>query len=81
MWNLRELVERYTTLAGGFDRELPLSQFPLAGEEIVRLFASFDEDYHISRYLHFSKLNGKSYVIGGEDVTHISIDKAIQEIL
>jgi hypothetical protein len=81
MWNLRELVDGYAKLAGEFARPVPLSQFELGDEEIAGLFGSFDEDYHISRYLHFSKLGGKSYVIGGEEVTHLSIDKNIEEIL
>ncbi|HEY4978494.1 MAG TPA: hypothetical protein VII25_04950 [Candidatus Acidoferrum sp.] len=81
MWNLRELVERYIALADGFGHPLPLSQFPLNEVEIVRLFGSFDEDYHISRFLHFSKLTGKTYAIGGEEVTHVSIAEAIKEIL
>ena len=81
MLNLRELVEQYLELAGEFGRPVALSQFALSDEEIVQLFGSFDEDYHISRYLHFTKLPEKSYAIGGESVTHLSIEKAIQEIL
>ena len=81
MWNLGELVERYLALAGNFGHPLPLSSFALNDQEITRLFQSFDEDYHISRYLHFLKLTGKTYAIGGEDVTHVSIQEAIKEIL
>jgi hypothetical protein len=81
MWTLRELVDKYVELAGGFARPVELSQFELSDEEVVALFGSFDDDYHISRYLHFSKLSGKSYVIGGEEVTHLAIDKNIEEIL
>ncbi len=81
MWNLRELVERYLALTGNFGQPLPLSSFPLNDQEITRLFDSFDEDYHISRYLHFSRLSGTSYKVGGEDCTHVSIDAAIKEIL
>jgi hypothetical protein len=81
MWNLRELVDQYLTLAGEFGRPVALEQFPLGREEIVALFGGFDEDYHISRYLHFSRLPGGAFKIGGEDVTHLSIDQGIQEIL
>ena len=81
MWNLRELVDQYVKLAGEFGRPVALSEFELSAEEISALFGSFDEDYHISRYLHFSKAAGESYSIGGESVTHLSIDNAIKEIL
>jgi len=81
MWSLRELVEHYLALSGGFGRALSLSDFPLIDEQIGRLFSSFDEDYHISRFFHFSKSGGRNYRIGGEDVSHVSIDQAIQEIL
>jgi len=68
-------------LAGEFKRPVALSQFPLSDEEISSLFGSFDQDYHISRYFHFTTLPGKSYLIGGEPVTHLFIDKTIEEIL
>lgn len=81
MWNLRQLVDQYVALAGGFGKSVELSQFNLNADETVAAFASFDEDYHISRYLHFSKREGDSYLIGGEKVTHLSIDESIHEIL
>lgn len=81
MWNLREVVDRYIALSGGFDKPLPLSSFSLSDEELTQLFNAFDEDYHISRYFHFSNSNGKLYRIGGERATHLSIDATIQEIL
>ncbi len=81
MWNLRELVDQYLELAGEFGRPAALAQFELSPEEISALFGSFDEDYHISRFLHFAKAAGQSYLIGGENVSHLSIDKSIEEIL
>ena len=81
MWDLRELVERYVTMAGAFGTPIPLANFSLPDTEIVRLFNSFDEDYHISRYLQFSKVSGKAYRIGIEQVTHLSIDASIEEVL
>jgi hypothetical protein len=81
MWTLREMVERYLALSGGFGRPLALSEFPLNEEQVVRLFSSFDEDYHISRFFHFSKSNARNYLIGGENVSNVSIDQAIEEIL
>lgn len=53
----------------------------MSDEELTQLFNAFDEDYHISRYFHFSNSNGKLYRIGGEHATHLSIDATIQEIL
>lgn len=81
MWNLRQFVERYLTLADGFGKPVALSQFGLSAGETVAVFSSFDEDYHISRYLHFSNRQANSYLIGGEQITHLSIDASIQEIL
>ncbi len=75
------MVERYIALAGGFGKPVALSQFELSPAQTVSLFAGFDEDYHISRYLHFSNQEGKCYAIGGEQVTHLSIDASISEIL
>ncbi|MGB7846641.1 MAG: hypothetical protein WBL63_13580 [Candidatus Acidiferrum sp.] len=81
MMNLREVVERYATLAGSFGDPIALVAFALSAEETRNLFSSFDEDYHISRFLHFSRSKGESYLIGGEAVTHIAIDPAIYSIL
>ncbi len=81
MWNLRELVERYIAVAGEFAKAVPLADFSLNDAEVVRFFGSFDEDYHISRFLHFSNVGGTAYRIGSEVVTHISIDASIKEIL
>jgi hypothetical protein len=81
MMNLREVVERYATLGGSFGDPVALAAFGLTTEETKALFGSFDEDYHISRFLHFSRSKGESYLIGGEAVTHIAIDPAIYSIL
>jgi hypothetical protein len=40
-----------------------------------------DEDFHISRYFHFSQISGPAYTINGFEQTHISIDEEIQSIL
>jgi hypothetical protein len=75
------VVERYATLAGSFGNPVALSAFGLSAEETKNLFSSFDEDYHISRFLHFSHKQGQSYVISEEPVTHLTIDPAIYSIL
>ena len=81
MINLREVVERYATLAGTFGNPVALSDFGLTAEETANLFSTFEEDYHISRFLHFSGDEGTSYSISGEAVTHVAIDPAIYSIL
>lgn len=81
MMNLRELVERYVKLAGNFGEPVALSAFGLPPEETASLFTAMDEDYHISRFLHFAKSGGQSYVVSGEPVTHLAIDPAISSLL
>jgi hypothetical protein len=81
MLTLRELVDRYITLAGEFGRPVALAAFGLSQAEAERVFSSYDEDYHISRFLHFSEDAGNSYSINGEPVTRVSIDAEIESIL
>ena len=81
MMNLREFVGRYVTLAGSFGNPVALSAFGLGAEETQNLCSSLDEDYHISRFLHFSHRQGQSYVVSGTPVTHLSIDRAINSVL
>jgi hypothetical protein len=81
MMSLQQVVERYLTAGQKYGEPVALSSFALAPEETRNMFSAFDEDYHISRFLHFSRGAGQSYLISGEDVTHIAIDSAIQSIL
>jgi len=78
---LRELVDHYRSLAGSFGKPVPLSSFPLTPQETERLFSSFDEDYHISRFFHFSDLDGCRFSIDGAPATHVSLDPEIESIL
>ena len=78
---LREMVEKYLALAGAYGRPVPLTDFGRGKEETERLFGVFDEDYHISRFFHFSNLSGESYQINGFPHTHVSLDAEIQTIL
>jgi len=85
--NLRELVEKYRALAGGFGKPLPLVAIGLARPEAERLFSAFDEDYHISRFLRFSldpaieNNADKIYRVNGFPQSHLSIDAGIEQIL
>jgi hypothetical protein len=81
MMNLRELVKRYVELAGKFGVPIALSSFSLSAAETERLFSGYDEDYLISRFLHFSEAEGTRFSIDGIPATHISIDAEIETIL
>jgi hypothetical protein len=78
---LKEIVEKYLEIAGGFTFLAPLAGFGLERGEVERIFGAFDEDYHISRFLHFSQVSGTAFNINGFDQTHISIDEEIGSIL
>jgi hypothetical protein len=78
---LKEIVEKYLGIAGGFAFLAPLADFGLERSEVERTFGALDEDYHISRFLHFSQVSGPAYKINGFEQTHISIDEEIQTIL
>jgi hypothetical protein len=80
MLSLKELVERYTALAGKLGVPVPLSAFGFSEDETRNVFSAFDEDYHISRFLHFSNADGQRYTISGEDATHVAIEPAIHSL-
>jgi hypothetical protein len=79
--SLSELVRHYRSHAGEFGRPVALSYFPLSAEEIERLFSSYDEDYHISRFFHFSEGEGQKFQINGIAATHVALDAEIETIL
>jgi hypothetical protein len=78
---LRQIVEKYLAIAGGFGFPAALAEFGLLQSEAERLFGGFDDDYHISRYLHFAQVSGPAYAINGFDQTHVTIDAEIESIL
>jgi hypothetical protein len=78
---LRELVDRYRALAVDFGQPVPLSAFGLNVAETEQLFSGYDEDYHISRFFHFSEAEGEKFSINGIPATHVSLDAEIQSIL
>lgn len=81
MMPLRELVQRYLALAGKFGTPVALSSFSLPPAETERLFSGYDEDYHISRFFHFTEETGTKYLIDGVPATHVSLDEEIETIL
>ena len=81
MKNLREIVDRYSSLVANFGEPVALSAFAYSLEETQSLFSTLDEDYHISRFLRFSRGGGATFLISGETVTHVSFDPAIRSVL
>ena len=84
--SLRELVDKYFQLAGGFGRPVALFSFGLSQAETERLFGIFDEDYHISRFFHFSlqsaaERSSEIYRINGFLQSHVALDAEINTIL
>jgi hypothetical protein len=81
---LREVVERYRALAGGFGKPVALGAFGLQRVEGEKLFSAFDEDYHISRFFHFTlapAAQGEAWSINSFPQTHVSLDAEIESIL
>ena len=81
MMPLSDLVARYKALAGEFGIPVALAGFALSHEETERIFSAYDEEYHISRFFHFSVSGGQAYRIDGERATHVAIDAEISTIL
>ena len=79
--NLGELVKQYLAISGGYGRLIALADFGFDRAQIEQVFSTFDEDYHISRYFHFSRVKGAAYTINGFKHTHVSIDAEIQDVL
>jgi hypothetical protein len=78
---LRDLVRLYRSHAGNFGDPIALSAFGLTVPETERLFSGYDEDYHISRFFHFSEAAGEKFSINGIPATHVSLDSEIETIL
>jgi hypothetical protein len=78
---LRELVEKYLALAGDFGRPALLEAFGIPHAEAESLWSAMDEDYHISRFLHFSLEDGLRFSISGFPQTHLAMDVEIESLL
>ena len=81
MMALGDLVRLYRSHAGNFGAPVALFAFGLAAAETERLFSAYDEDYHISRFFHFSEAGGPKFSINGFPATHVSLDAEIETIL
>ena len=79
---LRDVVEKYLAASGGYERRVRLADFGWSAADTERVFSAFDEDYHISRFIHFSNEVGSPYFsINGFPQTHVSIDAEIKSVL
>jgi hypothetical protein len=78
---LGQIVQKYLAAAGGYGKPVALSALGLSAKEIEDAFGTLDEDYHISRFLHFQCSAGANYQINGFPQTHVSIDPEIKSIL
>jgi hypothetical protein len=78
---LKQIVQKYLAVAGSYGKPIALSALGFSAEEIEAAFGTLDEDYHISRFLHFQCSAGANYQINGFPQTHVSIDAEIQSIL
>jgi len=78
---LREAIDEYLRIGGGYGDAIALSAFGHSRDEIERSFSLFDEDYHISRFIHLRNDSGEVFQINGFPQTHVSIDAEIQTIL
>lgn len=85
--SLRDLVGKYRQLSAGFGKPLALTAFGLSVEDTERVFGIFDEDYHISRFFHFSTQPAaggraaQTYSINGFPQSHVALDAEIESIL
>jgi hypothetical protein len=78
---LREAIDKYLAAGGGYGRSVALAALGSSHEETERSFSLFDEDYHISRFIHMQNDSGEKFQINGFPQTHVSFDAEIQSIL
>ena len=88
--NLAEGVKKYLELAGEFGRAVPLARFGLPKGETEKLFAAWDEDYQINRFMLLTLEAGEeslragereTYLINGFESSHIKFQPDIQKLL
>lgn len=78
---LREAVAKYLSVGGSYGASVALASLSAPHDEIEKSFSEFDEDYHISRFIHFQNETGESFQINDFPQTHVSIDAEIQDAL
>lgn len=82
---LPELVKKYLAVSRTYGKSVTIASLEIPAGETERVFDFLDEDYHISRFFHFSDSSkdgvSEAFVINGFPQTHISIDQEIQSVL
>ena len=81
MISLQQVVDRYLSAAVNFAIPVALSSFGLFPTETEHVFSAYEDDYHISRFLHFTEQSGAKFSINGFPATHVSIDAEIRSLL
>jgi hypothetical protein len=85
-----EAVKRYLEIAGEFGRAAPLASFGLSKAETEKLFAAWEEDYQINRYMLLtceaargieSEGPHEAYTLNGFECTHVTFQPQIQQLL
>jgi hypothetical protein len=87
---IADAVKRYLEIAGEFGKPVALASYGLAKAETEKLFAAWDEDYQINRFMLLTleaspdpSAQGPSgvYHINGFDCTHVTFQPGIRELL
>jgi hypothetical protein len=87
---IAEAVKRYLEIAGEYGKVVPLASFGLPKPDTERLFAAWDEDYQISRFMLLTaeasqdlarQSTQEVYKVNGFDCTHVTLQPGIQELL
>ena len=84
--DLKEAVEKYLEIAGSFGEPAPLGRFGLQPSEMAALLASWEDDYHLSRYFElvpFSSMAASepAYRVNGVLYTAIIFRETIRDVL
>lgn len=85
-----EAVKRYLEISGEFGRAAPLAGFGLSKPETEKLFAAWDEDYQINRFMLLTCEAAKGieaqgprdvYHVNGFECTHVTFQPQIKGLL
>jgi hypothetical protein len=84
--DLKAAVEKYLEVAGAFGKQAPLGCFGLEPSEIESLFATWEDDYHLSCYFELVPSSSMSagapaYRINGVLYGAIVFREAIRDVL
>lgn len=84
--NLKEAVEKYLKVAGGFGKTMPLADFGLPPSETEAMLSAWDEDYHLNRHFElvptsWMTAGATAFSINGVLYSAIIIRESIRETL